>query len=280
MTSSVGKTNRQSRVQMLRTFLPHTRQPACPARLRGGGRLLVSATAVFLVVTGGVGTTAAPVQEAEEQTRTVWDGVYTEEQAARGGERFLTSCARCHGAELQGDNARTLTGEVFEEGFREASVGYLFDYVRENMPSGAGGSLSTNTYIDLVAFILSRNGFPSGTEELTPEAAPGIQIIAESGPGELPTTTLASVVGCLVRGDDGNWLLNSATAPERIEAAAIGDDDATRPLGTRTYSLMFVLTPLDTYVGQRMSVSGLLMGDGGVDGINVTLVESVAESCP
>ena len=56
--------------------------------------------------------------------------------------------------------------------------------------------------------------------------------------------------------------------------------DAQRPLGDRTMALKFVLTRLDAFVGQRMSVSGLLMGAGGADGLNLTLVERVAESCP
>jgi hypothetical protein len=42
---------------------------------------------------------------------------------------------------------------------------------------------------------------------------------------------------------------------------------------------MFVLTPLEAYLGHRVRVRGLLMGEGGVDGINVSTVESLTESC-
>jgi hypothetical protein len=45
-------------------------------------------------------------------------------------------------------------------------------------------------------------------------------------------------------------------------------------------TLKFVLTRLDPFVGQRMSVSGMLIGAGGADGINVTTVVRVAEACP
>jgi hypothetical protein len=45
-------------------------------------------------------------------------------------------------------------------------------------------------------------------------------------------------------------------------------------------TLKFVLTRLDSYVGQRMSASGMLIGAGGVDGMNVTTVSRVAEACP
>ena len=39
--------------------------------------------------------------------------------------------------------------------------------------------------------------------------------------------------------------------------------DGNAPLGDREYALMFVLTPLDKFVGHRMSVSASLMGEGG-----------------
>ena len=71
-----------------------------------------------------------------------------------------------------------------------------------------------------------------------------------------------------------------ATVPERIDKVGAGPNDATKPLGTRTMTLKFVMTRLDTYMGQRMSVSGMLIGAGGTDGINVTTVNRVAENCP
>src|SRR5262249_55220438 len=99
------------------------------------------------------------------------------------------------------------------------------------------------------------------------------------GPGELPANTLVRVVGCLARSGN-DWVLTSSTAPQRVERAGIGPEDATRPLGTGTMPLKFVLSRLDSFTGQRMSVSGLLIGAGGSDGINVTTVNRVAETCP
>jgi hypothetical protein len=40
-----------------------------------------------------------------------------------------------------------------------------------------------------------------------------------------------------------------------------------------------VLTSLDKFAGHRMSVRASLMGQGGVDGLNVTSVQSVSETC-
>jgi len=44
--------------------------------------------------------------------------------------------------------------------------------------------------------------------------------------------------------------------------------------------LKFVLSRLDQHVGKRMSVTGLTLGKGGVDGINVSTVNRVGETCP
>ena len=105
-----------------------------------------------------------------------------------------------------------------------------------------------------------------------------MQIIAKNGPGELPNGTLVRVVGCLA-GKEGNaWILKSATAPSRPNPTADADD-VVRPLGTRTYQLKFLLTPLDRYVGHRLRVRGLLIGEGGRDGINVSETNSLATSC-
>jgi mono/diheme cytochrome c family protein len=218
---------------------------------------------------------------AAAQTKTVWDGVYTEQQADRGAVSFAASCARCHSSEPNaGEEGRALAGAPFWESFRESTVDHLLDFVSKSMPNGAGGTLSANTYADLVAFILSRNGLPTGSAELTRASAAGVKIIAKDGPGELPNGTLARVVGCVARKEGGGWILNTATAPERTQNSdGAGPDDAVRPLGERSYALMFMLTPLDRFVGHRMSVRGLLIGDGGRNGINVSTTQSLAESC-
>jgi mono/diheme cytochrome c family protein len=217
--------------------------------------------------------------DAMAQSKTVWDGVYTQQQAARGAGSFTTHCSRCHSAEPNDEGRRNLSGKAFWQSFRESTVDRLLDYVSRNMPNGARGSLEASTYADLVAFILSRNDLPSGAAELTKESANGVQIIAKDGPGELPGGTLVHVIGCLARKEGGGWILNSATAPER-PGAEPGTDDAVRPLGTRSYSLMFVITPLDPYAGNRLRVRGLLMGDGGRDGINVSTTQSLSKTCP
>ena len=108
----------------------------------------------------------------------------------------------------------------------------------------------------------------------------GVQIIPKDGPGELPANTLVRIVGCLAPKSGSDWTLTNATEPERIDKTTVGPEDATRALGSRTTALKFVLSRLDQHVGKRMSVTGLTLGKGGVDGINVSTVNRVGETCP
>lgn len=99
--------------------------------------------------------------------RTVWDGVYTEEQATRGQAQYLRACASCHAADLRGGGtAPSLVEESFSFQWADTTVGELLDRIRTLMPSDRPNSLSSQTYRDLVAFILQANKFPSGEKEL------------------------------------------------------------------------------------------------------------------
>jgi len=237
--------------------------------------MLRAMCALFL---GTVSTVVIGAQEAKPTGPTVWDGVYTDAQADRAAGVFSQSCERCHTLTSQG--TRPLSGDKFWEGYTQKTVGDLLNFVKTNMPNGQGGSLPAPTYNDLVALILKSNGFPAGKTEVTPETVANVQIIPKDGPGELPNNTLVRVVGCLAPKSGADWTLTSATAPQRIEKTGPVPEDATRPLGDRTVALKFVLNRLDTFVGQRMSVTGILIGAGGVNGINVATVNRVAEACP
>jgi S-disulfanyl-L-cysteine oxidoreductase SoxD len=208
---------------------------------------------------------------------TVWDGAYTDAQATRAVTTFSAACAECH--TLGGTGDGQLVGTPFWESYSQKTVGDLLTFVRTNMPSGAEGSLTPSTYADLVALILKSNGLPAGTTELGPASTAHLKIIPKDGSTALPANSLARVVGCLSK-SGSDWVLTNTTAPERIDAAGVGKDDATRPLGEGKITLKFVLSRLDAFVGQRMSASGILIGTGGVDGLNVSSVNRVAATCP
>jgi len=190
---------------------------------------------------------------------------------------FSQSCSGCHALTAAGK--APLVGEPFWKSFAQKTVGDLLEFVSANMPNGAPRSLSESTYSDIVALMLKSNGFPAGTTELQREAVANVQIVQKDGRTELPSDALARVIGCLTR-NGADWVVTKATAPERAESVAPGADYATRPLGNRTIPLKFVVTHLDPLAGSRVVVNGLLIGDGGADGINVTTVSRVAEKCP
>jgi mono/diheme cytochrome c family protein len=209
--------------------------------------------------------------------RTAWEGVYTEAQAARGEMAFSRSCGNCHALATEGK--APLVGDQFWKSFSQKSVGELLDFVTANMPNGAPKSLDETTYTSIVALMLKSNGFPAGAVELDPKTIADVQIVPRDGSTTLPANALVRVVGCLTKSGQ-DWVVTRATSPVRAERIAQAEEDAGRPLGTRTMPLKFVLTKLDAMAGSRVAVHGLLIGADGVDGLNVTTVSRVAAKCP
>jgi mono/diheme cytochrome c family protein len=102
-----------------------------------------------------------------QTTASVWDGIYTEAQAARGDDGFAKHCASCHGASLTGTGeAPALQGAQFVSDFNGETVGDLFDRIRTSMPQDNPASLSRDQYADILAFMLKANSFPAGTRDL------------------------------------------------------------------------------------------------------------------
>jgi mono/diheme cytochrome c family protein len=102
------------------------------------------------------------------QNRTVWDGVYTDEQATRGEGLYGEHCLRCHGASLQGNGelVKPLTGATFKSAWNGVPMGAMFDRVRLSMPQDKPGTITRQQVADLLAFVLRENKFPSGKSEL------------------------------------------------------------------------------------------------------------------
>ena len=108
---------------------------------------------------------------AQPPTKSVWEGVYTEEQAKRGGPMYSEFCASCHGPELMGgEMAPPLATGDFLSGWDGLTLGDLFERMRISMPQNAPGSLSGQQNADILAFILSANKYPTGTSELSNQA--------------------------------------------------------------------------------------------------------------
>ena len=109
-----------------------------------------------------------PRQETSSaESRSVWDGVYTEEQAKRGEELYRKQCASCHAETLTGgESAPPLSGGAFLSNWNGLTVGDLFDRIRKTMPLNTPGKLTRQQNADILAFVFSVNKFPSGKSEL------------------------------------------------------------------------------------------------------------------
>jgi quinoprotein glucose dehydrogenase len=116
-------------------------------------------------VIGLAGIGAAQIQ------RSVWEGVYTADQAKRGQARYKELCASCHGESLEGgESSPPLAGGEFLANWNTLTVGDLFDRTRTTMPQNKPGSLNRETTAEILAFVLGANQFPEGKQAL-PQAS-------------------------------------------------------------------------------------------------------------
>jgi mono/diheme cytochrome c family protein len=112
----------------------------------------------------------AIISAAAQGPSTVWDGVYTEEQAKRGGATYQAFCAACHGDQLLGQEAApALVGDAFNSNWDGTTLGDLVNRIRTTMPLDQPGALSRAQVADVVAFMLQSGKFPSGTTAFDPQ---------------------------------------------------------------------------------------------------------------
>jgi mono/diheme cytochrome c family protein len=106
-----------------------------------------------------------------QTTRSVRDGVYSEEQARRGRATYSEHCLECHGRDLTGDvENRPLTGGEFFSNWDGSSMLTLFDRIRITMPGDKPGTLNRQQIADILAFVMQFNGLPAGNTELSTKA--------------------------------------------------------------------------------------------------------------
>src|SRR5262245_39273927 len=147
--------------------------PPCPSVLCGGElsatglrrsmkRSIVFVSAFFAIVT-------LSTLSAQSPSRTSWDGVFTDAQQQRGESIYARECSTCHGERLKGgEGSPPLTGTEFNDNWNNKSVAELFDKIRQTMPAPPEqpGKLSPQQTSEVIAHILSVDGFPSGATEL------------------------------------------------------------------------------------------------------------------
>ena len=100
---------------------------------------------------------------AAQAERSVWDGVYTENQALRGQSTFKTICAACH------DEA-DFSSPSFLQGWEATTVLDLFQLLQKTMPMDNPGSLRPQDYADVISYFFRANQIPAGKDELDTDA--------------------------------------------------------------------------------------------------------------
>jgi streptogramin lyase len=171
----------------------------------------VALAAVSLVLAGSL--------SAQSSGRTVWEGIYTEAQAARGVTSYAQYCGFCHGMSLDGTGeAPVLSGAAFLSAWNGLNMGQMYERVRMTMPFDRPNSLSREVYADIVAYMLKHNGFPAGERELTgrPEM---LSIISISDRAPAGGTAGASALPAASTAADGHRGPNDYPNPYRTDKA-------------------------------------------------------------
>jgi cytochrome c len=108
---------------------------------------------------------------------------FTAAQADRGLRAYERSCAKCHQSDLQGNQeveAPALAGDAFMSRWKGQPIKDLFEKVSSKMPADQPGSLPANAYLDIVAYLLQANKFPTGRDELSADGESLAQLISEA----------------------------------------------------------------------------------------------------
>lgn len=119
---------------------------------------------------------------ADAAPRSVWSGVYTDDQAMAGEKIYYARCSSCHGDELGGiERAPALAGAPFLDTWRGRNLRRLFDRLDE-MPPTEPKSLSPADAVAVMAFLLRSSEIPSGPTALPADRAQLGDITFERAP--------------------------------------------------------------------------------------------------
>jgi S-disulfanyl-L-cysteine oxidoreductase SoxD len=216
--------------------------------------------------------------------QTVWDGVYTADQAKRGQTAYLQHCVTCHKPDLLGIEG-AMKGEPFIERRREDNLETLFLDMKATMPRGNPGGLPDQTYTDIISFLLQNNDMPAGSKELKPVALESVQLVGKGGPKPVPNFVPVLSVGCLEQPGNSNWVLEQASEPVRTRDSFKKIDQEleaskARPLGDYTFKLQDAdnFDPFP-HIDQKVQVKGILIRSSAGTRINVNSIEGISPTC-
>ena len=104
-------------------------------------------------------------------------------QVAHGKRLYGSSCAKCHGANMQGVTAPALSGPAFAPASgSHLTIGGIYTYMSTNMPADRPGKMKDDEYADIMAYLLNANGYGPGTTKMTADTARASTILLNAGP--------------------------------------------------------------------------------------------------
>lgn len=127
--------------------------------MKNSVKMVVSSLVLLLSLVAG--------QAALAQDKTVNDGVFTAAQVDAGQLVYDSSCKTCHDMRFYRDTLKSWNNQPLL---------YLWETIMGTMPADNPGSLMLSEYTDVVAYILSENGFPAGDAKLTEPTMEAIHI--------------------------------------------------------------------------------------------------------
>jgi mono/diheme cytochrome c family protein len=138
---------------------------------------------VFAFLLGATVCGAAPSGLHAQDSTSASSGVYTLQQAARGGALYQSKCATCHRNDLSGGGTSpALAGPDFMSNWTGQPLAALFDRIHTSMPTDQPGSLTAQQVADLIAFLLRSNRYPAGQIELPAVSDRLKQILCDKAP--------------------------------------------------------------------------------------------------
>ncbi len=126
-------------------------------------------------------TVAGPETALPAEPQRLKPLTFTAEQVVAGRDHYRrVECLVCHYGNLAGDvdvrddgggAGPALIGPTFQNRWFDGPVFDLFRYVISRKPPDAAGGLPDNVYVEILAYILSENGFPPGGMPLSADEA-------------------------------------------------------------------------------------------------------------
>lgn len=99
---------------------------------------------------------------------TIWDKVFTQEQADAGKALYTANCQTCHGKTGRGGpGGPPITGVALNKKWADTTLLDIYSFAHAYMPPGKAGTIGTEQdYVNIVSYILEMHGAEPGDKTL------------------------------------------------------------------------------------------------------------------